>query len=327
LRSPRDPGIFTFLQKEIQLPMFDEKKFLTDQTAYLAFLEMEKGLSKNTIFSYKQELEKLKRHSQKIQSNHCALTEQQAINFIKTEAIKGISLASQSHLISALKSFYKYLVAEGRMDNNPFSSIEFPKKWKVLPHYMSVSQVMLLLNTPDQTKPLGIRDKAILELMYGTGLRISETTQLRLEHIYAKEHFIRVMGKGNRERVIPLGDQAKNYLETYLRDSRPTLLKNKNNPALFLNRNGEKMSRQGLWKIIKGYGQKLGMATLLTPHTLRHSFATHMVEKGADLRSVQMMLGHSSISTTEIYTYLTKDKVKKMYDRYHPRSKQNQQKS
>lgn len=303
--------------------MFDKGKFGSDQGAYLAFLEMERGLSRNTICSYNQDLEKLKRHLARFKWNHSALTEQQALQFIKSQSVKGMSLATQSHLISALKSFYKYLVAEGRMDHNPFSGIEFPKKWKVLPHYMSVSQIMALLNAPDQAKPLGIRDKAILELMYGTGLRISETIQLRLEHIYTREHFIRVRGKGNRERVIPLGDQAKKYLEIYLRDVRSDLVKNSDNSIVFLNRNGEKMTRQGLWKIIKGYGQQLGMASRLTPHTLRHSFATHMVEKGADLRSVQMMLGHSSISTTEIYTYLTKDKVKKMYDRFHPRSNQS----
>ncbi|MCK4835107.1 MAG: site-specific tyrosine recombinase XerD [Candidatus Aminicenantes bacterium] len=302
--------------------MFDKKKFISDQKSYLAFLEMEKGLSNNTIYSYKQELEKLKQYFQNNKINHSAVSEQQAIQFIKTEAIKGIALATQSHLISALKSFYKYLVSEGMMDHNPFANIEFPKKWKILPHYMSISQVIALLNTPDQTRPLGIRNKAILELMYGTGLRISETTELKLENIYARESFIRVMGKGNRERVIPLGDKAKNFLEIYLKEIRPTLLKNKNNTTVFLNRRGEKLTRQGLWKIIKGYGRQLGIASTFTPHTLRHSFATHLMEKGADLRSVQMMLGHSSISTTEIYTYLTKDKVKKMYDQYHPRSKE-----
>ena len=307
--------------------MFDKEKFTLDRTAYLAFLEMERGLSKNTICSYKQDLEKLKGHLARSRWNHCTLTEQQALLFIKSQSAKGISLATQSHLISSLKSFYKYLVAEGKMDRNPFSGIEFPKKWKVLPHYLSVSQVMTLLSAPDQAKPLGIRDKAILELMYGTGLRISETIQLRLGHIYTQEHFIRVRGKGNRERVIPLGDQARKYLEIYLRDVRPDLVESSDNSIVFLNRNGEKMTRQGLWKIIKGYGQQLGMASQLTPHTLRHSFATHMVEKGADLRSVQMMLGHSSISTTEIYTYLTKDKVKKMYDQYHPRSNPNGDKS
>lgn len=306
--------------------MFDKKQFITHQTAYLAFLEMEKGLSRNTILSYKQELAKLKSHLIRIKENHCALTDQQAIEFIKTESLKGMSLATQSHLISSLKGFYKYMVAEGHMDHNPFSSLEFPKKWKVLPHYMTVSQVLALLNAPDQTNPLGVRDRAILELMYGTGLRISETTELRLENIYAREHFIRVRGKGNRERVIPLGDQAEKHLGTYLRDIRPNLVKNRDTSVVFLNRNGGKMTRQGLWKIIKGYGKKLGMASRLTPHTLRHSFATHMVEKGADLRSVQMMLGHSSIATTEIYTYLTKDKVKKMYDRYHPRSSPKKEK-
>ena len=181
-------------------------------------------------------------------------------------------------------------------------------------------QVTELLNLPDMKKTFGKRDKAILELLYATGLRISELSHLKVENLYLNENFIRVLGKGNKERVIPFGEKAKKHLIYYLKNSRSLLLKNKNSEFIFLNRNGERISRQGLWKIIKQYGKKIGAHSIITPHILRHSFATHLLEKGADLRSIQMMLGHSSISTTEIYTFVARDKIKKIYDKYHPRS-------
>ena len=213
------------------------------------------------------------------------------------------------------------MISEDKIDSNPVSNISFPKKWKVLPKYLSINQVTELLDLPDTNKPMGRRDKAVLELMYATGLRISEVVNLKIGQIYLEENFLRVMGKGNKERVIPFGGKAKECLDEYMNSSRPILLKKKVSDLVFLNRNGEKLTRQGLWKIIKGYGKKIGISSTLTPHTLRHSFATHLLEKGADLRSIQLMLGHSSISTTEIYTYIARDKVKKTYDKYHPRSK------
>ena len=180
-----------------------------------------------------------------------------------------------------------------------------------------------LLNLPDEKDLLGCRDKAILELMYATGLRITEVISLKLDSVYLEETFIRVLGKGNKERVVPFGTKAKQHLVIYLENSRPRLVKNSDTPLIFLNRYGGKLSRQGLWKVIKNYGKRIGISTQLTPHILRHSFATHLLEKGADLRSIQMMLGHSSISTTEIYTFLARDKVRKIYDKYHPRSRKN----
>jgi integrase/recombinase XerD len=302
--------------------MFDRAEFINDMQSYLTFVEMEKGLSPNTIESYKQQLRKLQKYLYQKKISHSALSDSQVIEFIKSEALKGISLATQSHLISALKSFYKYLVSEGKLDSNPVSNLEFPKKWKVLPHYLSIQQIDALLNIPDTSTSLGIRDKAILELMYGTGLRISEVIQLKIKNIFMDDSFIRVLGKGNRERVIPLGEKAKQCLKAYWDETRTGILRSKDTQNVFLNHRGHPLSRQGLWKIIRGYGKQMGIASILTPHTLRHSFATHLVEKGADLRSIQMMLGHSSISTTEIYTHVSRDRVKKMYDQYHPRSKE-----
>ncbi len=305
--------------------MVEDRAFEKDLQRYLVYLEMERGLSLNTLASYKQELEKWWNFLVGKKLNHLDISEEEALDFIKGESEKGQAQSSQSHLISVLRSFYHYLVAEGKIDGNPITAIPFPRKWKLLPKYMTVDQVSQLLELPDTASPFGQRDKAVLELMYATGLRISEVAGLKMENLYMDENFVRVMGKGSKERIVPFGKKAEQALHRYLEDGRPALLKNAraagSSNVVFLNRSGQRLSRQGLWKIIKGYGKRLGVSAILTPHTLRHSFATHLVEKGADLRSVQMMLGHASISTTEIYTYVSRDRVKKVYDRFHPRGR------
>jgi integrase/recombinase XerD len=302
--------------------MFDVKRFESDLKNFLIYLEMERGFSWNTIISYKQELQKfgLFCHNNQLNIlNHIDISEGHMIEFIKRESIRGISLSTQSHLISVLKAFYKFLIYEEKIDFNPVSNISYPKKWKVLPKYLTMDQVESLLNLPYTKKTIGCRDKAILELMYATGLRISEVIHLAQTDLYLEENFLRVLGKGNKERVVPFGEKAKQCLEDYMEVSRPILLKSGARGVVFLNRNGEGLSRQGLWKVIKGYAKLLGLTRELTPHVLRHSFATHLLEKGADLRSIQLMLGHSSISTTEIYTHIAKDRVKKIYEQFHPR--------
>jgi len=303
--------------------MFEAKEFNTDLTHYLVFLELEKGLAQNTLISYRQELEKLAAFLQGLKPaslSHREVAAAEMLHFIRNESEKGSAYASQSHLISVLKSFYHYLLVEDKITINPTSGLIFPRRWKVLPKYLSIDQVEELLESPDQGTPIGKRDKAILELMYATGLRISEATGLKFENIYLEEHFLRVIGKGQKERVIPFGEKAAEFLTAYLTGGRPALLAGRGSEVIFLNRNGDHLTRQGLWKVVKGYGKKLGVAHLLTPHTLRHSFATHLLERGADLRSIQLMLGHASISTTEIYTYVAKQRVKQIYDQFHPRS-------
>ncbi len=306
--------------------MFDEKEFAADLGKYLLLLEMERGLAANTVISYRQELEKFAAYLKNIKPkslSHVDISEKDVLNFIKHESAAGSALSSQAHLISVLKSFYKYLIAEDKIDYNPVANVSFPRKWKVLPRYLTMDQVEELLESPDRSRVIGRRDKAVLELMYATGLRISEVIGLRLDNLYLEEGFVRVLGKGSKERVVPFGEKAGEYLAEYLKSSRPILLHKRVNDYVFLNRSGEKLTRQGLWKVIKGYGKMLGISTTLTPHTLRHSFATHLLEKGADLRSIQLMLGHASISTTEIYTYVAKSRVKKIYDQFHPRSKKS----
>lgn len=297
--------------------------FELDLKRYLAYLEIEKGLAKNTVAAYLQELNKFAVYLHEQNIDYLTLNENQAVDFIKEESIKGASFATQAHLISVLKNFYKYLILEEKIDYNPISNIAAPQKWKTLPKYLTVQQVSELLDAPDLTKPLGIRDKAILELMYATGLRISEVINLKMHNVYMQDNFIRVLGKGNKERVVPFGDVAGKHMETYLNSARPGLLRKRNMTSefIFLNRLGSQLTRNGLFKIIKNYAKQMGVANILTPHVLRHSFATHLLEQGADLRSIQMMLGHSSISTTEIYTYVAKKRVKQVYDKYHPRSK------
>lgn len=300
--------------------MFDQNAFLKDLKRYIAFIGMEKGLSDNTILSYTRELEKMAVFLNEKNLSHIGLHENNALEFIKKEAMKGGSYASQGHLISVLKGFYKFLINEERMDINPMSHIATPKLWKILPKYLTMSQVSQLLELPDMTSHYGRRDKAMLEVMYATGLRISEAISLKFSNIYLDEGFLRVMGKGSKERVVPFGDKAREYLELYLKNGRAELLKKKKNDYIFLNHQGESLTRVGAWKIIKGYAKILGISDTLSPHVLRHSFATHLLEEGADLRSIQMMLGHSNISTTEIYTHVAKQRVKKIYDEYHPRS-------
>jgi integrase/recombinase XerD len=294
--------------------------FETDLKRYLAYMEIEKGLAHNTVMSYEQDLHKFGQYLESKKIDYYVLTENDAVDFIKDESIKGNSFATQAHLVSVLKNFYKFLILEDKIDYNPISAIASPQQLKSLPKYLTIAQVNELLETPDTSKPLGQRDKAMLEMMYATGLRISEMIDLKISNIYMEDSFIRVMGKGRKERVIPFGEEAKKHLHVYRETGRITLLRGKESEYVFLNRFGRRFSRVGVWKIIKGYANKVGVGSILSPHVLRHSFATHLLEQGADLRSIQMMLGHSSISTTEIYTHVAKKRVKEVYDQFHPRS-------
>jgi len=300
--------------------MWDKDKYFYELDRYRVFLDIEKGLSGNTLSSYVGEMDKFGNFLKEKDLEYLKVSEGDILDFIRVESRKGQMPSTQSHLISVLRSFYKYLIIDEKIDVNPVSNISFPKKWKSIPKYLSKKDVVDLINSPDITKNTGVRDRAILELMYATGLRISETIGLKFENIFLDDNFLRVMGKGSRERIVPFNEKAKKELLRYYELARPRLLKKNSTDFIFLNKNGGPLSRQGLWKIIKGYGVKTGISKILTPHMLRHSFATHLLEQGADLRSIQMMLGHSNISTTEIYTFVAKDRVKKIYDKLHPRS-------
>ena len=300
--------------------MFDKDKYHSEMNRYRVFLDIEKGLSGNTLSSYAGEMDKFERFLEKRDLNYLNITEEDILEYVKEGSKRGQTASTQSHLISVLRSFYKYLIIDEKVDINPAAAISFPKKWKSIPKYLTKNEVVDLINAPDMMKNTGVRDRAILELMYATGLRISETIGLKFENIFREDHFIRVMGKGSRERIVPFNNKAGEELARYLNEARPGLIKDKISDFIFINKNGGSLSRQGLWKVIRGYGMKAGFSGTLTPHMLRHSFATHLLEQGADLRSIQMMLGHSNISTTEIYTFVAKERVKRIYDKLHPRS-------
>jgi integrase/recombinase XerD len=294
---------------------------LLDQ--FLAYLQFERGLAANTLLSYRRELEKFFSFLRRKRLDCLRLDEKDILDFIRHEGEKRGAVSSQAHLISVLKSFYRYLLEDDLLESSPVSAVALPKKWARLPKYLSLEEVSGLLEAPDASTVIGRRNKAVLELMYATGLRISEAAQLKTADVYLDEGFLRVRGKGGKERIIPFSEVSRDCMKEYLASSRPALTKGGGPEQLFVNYNGAAFSRQGLWKMIKSYGAKVGLGARLTPHVLRHSFATHLVEKGADLRSVQMLLGHSSITTTEIYTHLAKDQLRRIYDQFHPRGKKS----
>ncbi|MEW6456872.1 MAG: site-specific tyrosine recombinase XerD [Acidobacteriota bacterium] len=285
--------------------------------SFLNFLTVEKGYSPNTIENYKRDLNKFSRY---IKGNLLNVEEEDILNFIKKETKKGMSPRTVSRFISSIRSFYKYLMVDGLSKVNPAISIQMPKKWFSLPNYLTLEEVDNLLSILDETTELGKRDKAMFETLYATGIRVSELINLQLKDLNLEIGIIICKGKGGRERIIPLGESARKKILEYIETSRNNILKGRENPYVFVNYAGRPLTRQGFWKIIKTHGKKAGISKKLTPHTLRHSFATHLVERGADLRSVQIMLGHSKISSTQIYTHVSKERLKKVWEKYHPRA-------
>ncbi len=286
---------------------------------FLLYLEHERGFSKNTVESYKRDIVKFF----EIVNKHFRDVNPDDLNsFIKKELNDGISPKSISRRLSALKTFYRFLIYSGKIRKNPVSLVERPKLWKTLPSYLTFEEVEKLLDLPDQKTVLGLRDKAMLELMYATGLRVSELINLKVSNYMKDMGIIMIKGKGGKERIVPISKRAKASLDNYLKERVKLFKKGKeDNGYIFLNSKGGKLTRQGVWKIIKNYGKKIGIEEKIKPHILRHSFATHLLEKGADLRLVQTLLGHSQISTTEIYTFVTRERLRRIYDKLHPRAK------
>ena len=287
---------------------------------FLNYLSVERGLSNNTIFSYRRDLDKYAAYLENKKINSLLEVKRDDItNFMFYEKEKGLSASSIARSLVATKTFYRFLVRERILKADPTAVLEAPKLWKRLPEVMLLSEVEALLEAPNLRKDEGIRDRAILEVMYATGMRASEVVNLRLEDINLEVGYLRCLGKGRKERIVPLGRKAKEALVRYLDRVRPKLLKGKNILEIFLSRLGKKISRQTLWNIIKKYAKMAEIKKVIKPHTLRHSFATHLLEGGADLRSVQEMLGHTDISTTQIYTHINKDRLKSIHKQFHPR--------
>jgi len=288
---------------------------------FIYHLAVERGLAENTLVSYRLDLNGYIAFCRKCGLSSLKQTDRNIImSYLFQLQMEGCSPATISRRLAAVRSFYRYLVSEDILFKDPASSLEFPKLSQKLPRVLTVQEVELLLSQPSISEPAGIRDKAMLELLYATGIRVSELVSLDLEHVNLESGFVRCFGKGAKERIVPLGDVAVRYLKEYLVRGRNKLKKSGNTPALFVNQHGRRLTRQGFWKIIKKYALAAKINKEVTPHTFRHSFATHLLENGADLRSVQEMLGHADISTTQIYTHLTRQRLKDVYDRSHPRA-------
>ena len=288
--------------------------------SFLDYLSVERGLAKNTIIAYREDLNMYLDFI--IQRGINALSKvikNDIIEFMLFEKGKGVSPTSISRRLAAIRMFHRFLARERVLVSDPTTLIDSPKLWKKVPDTLSLNEVEALISQPDPRLHQGSRDKAILETLYATGMRVSESTNLKVNNVNLDIGFLRCIGKGNKERVIPLGKKAINSINRYLEFSRPHFLKNKTSEFLFVNRSGTKISRQSIWKLIKQYAKEAKIKKSIKVHTLRHSFATHLLERGADLRSVQEMLGHSSISTTQIYTHIDKDRLKKIHKMFHPR--------
>jgi integrase/recombinase XerD len=286
---------------------------------YLESLSVERGLSKNTVDGYRNDLTRLGE----------ALAKKGGLDLLTADAPmlsahmrelrrQGLSPSSISRALSAIRGFYVHLVTIGERADDPAVNLLPPKLFKHLPKVLSEPEVGALLAAPDVATPLGLRDRAMLELLYATGLRVSELVGLQLPQLRLDAGFLVAFGKGSKERVVPVGEQAEHWVKRYLRDVRPDLAEGRHQ-SVFVNFRGERMTRMGFWKNLKAYGVDAGIRDL-SPHVLRHSFATHLLEHGADLRAVQTMLGHADISTTQIYTHIHQERIKTLYDRFHPRS-------
>lgn len=294
------------------------KTFLKD---YLAQLKVEKNLALNTISSYKSDLESFLNYLEDVGIKDLSEIKKEHINsFFKLLKNLGLSEKSSARYFSSLRGFFKYLIVNEYLKSNPIDKMNAPKISRKLPSVLSVEEINLLLSSPKTDDNFGIRDKAMLEVFYACGLRVSELINLKIIDLFLKENLIKVFGKGRKERLVPIGSSAIFWLEKYLIESRPFLKKNlQSENYVFLNNRGKKFSRMGVWKIVKKYVELSNLKKEIHPHTFRHSFATHLIEGGADLRSVQEMLGHADISTTQIYTHIDREYIKKVHKLYHPR--------
>ncbi len=299
--------------------------------SFLHYLTDERGFSENTKFAYQNDLYQLLSFVEGEATKRGAMpswaefSRQDMLGYLLNLKERNYAATTVARKVAATKSFFNFMVAEGRIRANPTENISSPKVGKSLPGAISISQVRQLLDQPSKlATPEAKRDRAMLELLYASGMRVSELVSLNLGDVDTQEDYVRCFGKGNKERIIPIYPQAARVVEEYTKEVRPRLVNSDVEQALFLNQRGDRLTRQGLWQILKGYAKSAGLDKQVTPHTLRHSVATHMLRGGADLRSVQELLGHANISTTQIYTHLTSEHIRRTYERAHPRAKQSE---
>jgi integrase/recombinase XerD len=292
-------------------------------SSFLTHVQVEKGLAINTLSAYRRDLAKFEDFAKKRKLALAAVKRDDLVDFLASLYRQKLESKTVARHLVTLRNFFRHAQVEELITEDPTAHLESPKIRRSLPGYLRLDEVEKLLELPDQTTPLGLRDRAMLEVLYSTGLRVSELTSLRVMDLDTKIGCVRCIGKGDKERIVPVGRKALAIVEKYLRHGRIALIATTRGTAgafLFVNRRGGRISRVGVWKIFSSYGRKAGLRVPLTPHMLRHSFATHLLERGADLRSVQLMLGHSDISTTQIYTHVVEERLKQIYKAHHPRA-------
>jgi integrase/recombinase XerD len=285
---------------------------------FINFLLIERGLASNTVEAYSKDLNRFFLFLESRSLTPIQVSQHNITEYVGSIG-RGLSPKSVARNVSAIKTFFRFLVSEGKIRNSPARLIETPKLSKRLPRVLTTGEVERLIAQPDVSKPKGKRDRAMLETLYATGLRVSELVSLKLLNINIEAGYLRTLGKGSKERIVPLGEKAIQALEAYLSDGRRYFSKRAQSSHLFLNLRGSPLTRQGFWKMIRAYGKKAGIQKRITPHSIRHSFASHLLNAGADLRAVQIMLGHADISTTQIYTHVSKERLKQMHEKCHPR--------
>ena len=295
---------------------------------FLNYLTVEKGFSENTVVAYRNDLHQLASYIGKEAAKRGSIPpwagfgRQEMLSYLLNLKERNYAPTTVARKVAASKSFFGFMVAEGNIKDNPVQNVGSPKVGKSLPKPISVSQAMLLLEQPAKSStPEAKRDRAMLELLYASGMRVSELVSLDSSDVDTKDGFVRCFGKGHKERLIPIAPRAASAVAEYVKEARPQLVRNEAERALFVNRLGDRLTRQGFWQILKGYAKSADLGVQITPHTLRHSFATHMLSGGADLRSVQELLGHANISTTQVYTHLTSEHIRRTYEKSHPRAK------
>jgi integrase/recombinase XerD len=305
---------------EERLVKKDESRVDGAIRAFLNYLRVEKGLAENTYLAYRTDLSKFRAFVARRGLEFEEVTREDVVDFLADLYHRRLDSRTVARHLVTVRNFFRFALDEHLLRHDPTQNLETPRMRQRLPGFLTLDEVERLLAQPDSTSFLGIRDKAMLEILYGTGLRVSEMVNLRVEDVQRDAGYLRCTGKGNKQRLVPVGRTALAALERYLRLARPKLLRGRLSPALFLNRSGRQIGRVGFWKLLQAYGRRAGLRGRLSPHKLRHSFATHLLERGADLRSVQLMLGHADIATTQIYTHVVQGRLKQIYKAHHPRA-------
>ena len=287
---------------------------------YLEHLRVERRLADHTLESYARDLGALAAFAAATECRVERLDRSALEAFVREQRARGLAPRSVARLVAAVRGFYRFLVLDRVLENSPADDLRPPRAWPALPKFLSLEEVDRLIAQPDVATPLGLRDRTMIELLYATGLRVSELVSVRQVDLHLGEQYLTCIGKGSKERLVPIGEQASDWVHRYTKTARGTLLKGRASPRLFVNARGGSLSRVGFWKILKRYVRKANLPRSVSPHVLRHSFATHLLERGADLRAIQLMLGHADLSTTQIYTHVLEARLRAVYDRFHPRA-------